>query len=280
MRPLILAAFLAVFAVGAAASGVSADGNGSPNDCLGGPSVEGDPIATYDAGAGNQVDGVCIKSGANMFDGNKHSDVLDNGTYEEGCYEVSGVSTQVVTVERLLSGSTCQAISHIDVILSVCGAQCAPCETDCEPCEDPCEPVDPCEEDPGLCEELQNVCIDGQVVEGTADEATNDCDPVRLCVDGESVTVTEFDAESLDGDPGSCVPTEPPPPTTTTPEPTPEPTQEVEAVQEEAPIEEVAALPSAGSGGSGGGSAAWGIGAAALLISLGGVIAVAARPRR
>lgn len=96
----------------------SADGNGSPTTCLGGPSVEGDPVATFDAGADNIVDGVCIKSGANMFGGNQHSNVLGNGTYENGCYKVEGVGTQTVTVTRLLSGPNCQGISHIDVIVS------------------------------------------------------------------------------------------------------------------------------------------------------------------
>ena len=82
--------------------------------------------------------------------------------------------------------------------------------------------------------------------------STNDCDPVRLCVDGESMTVTEFDAETLDGDPGSCTPGDtppPPPPSTTEVEPE-EPVEEVqEAVAEVSPaVEEVVALPAAGQG--------------------------------
>src|SRR5688572_29911516 len=99
-----------------------ADGNGSSAGCHDSTagvvgSVTGtDNVVTYDAGASTSVTGVCIKSGNNMFGGNKHSAVLTNGTYENGCYEVTGVGTQVVTVTRLLSGKNCQGISHIEVV--------------------------------------------------------------------------------------------------------------------------------------------------------------------
>lgn len=112
-----------VFALGLASlAGFSAttfaDGNGSPAGCLNGPSVEGnEDELTFNAGSGNVVDGVCIKSGSNMFGGNQHSNVLGNGTYENGCYQVEGVGTQTVTVTRLLSGPSCQGLSHIDVIV-------------------------------------------------------------------------------------------------------------------------------------------------------------------
>lgn len=52
-------------------------------------------------------------------------------------------------------------------------------------------------------------CVNGDFITGDESDGivpTNDCDPVRLCVDGESMTVTEFDAESLDGEKGSCTP--------------------------------------------------------------------------
>ena len=76
--------------------------------------IRGDPIASHDA-ASDIVTGVCIKSGVNMFNGG-HSGILDNGTFENGCYQVSGVGTSEVTVERISQeSSTCQAISHIDV---------------------------------------------------------------------------------------------------------------------------------------------------------------------
>ena len=72
---------------------VSADGDGSPAECLTAYSATGgDDEMTYTAPSGFIVTGVCIKSGANMFGDNKHSDVLGNGTYENGCYEVSGVA--------------------------------------------------------------------------------------------------------------------------------------------------------------------------------------------
>ena len=126
----LLVATAAVMAVVAAistsaislTSPASADGDGSPAGCLDTTpgvvgSISGDPVATYDAGSGNIVSGVCIKSGANMFGGNQHSGVLGNGTYEDGCYRVEGVGTQVVTVTRLQSGSDCQDISHIDAVV-------------------------------------------------------------------------------------------------------------------------------------------------------------------
>lgn len=131
-KKLILAA-VTVFAVGAFSIALNsptsyADGNGSPNECKGSsPNVIGSQggednggsanVATVNVGAGNVVDGVCIKSGNNMFNGNKHSGVLGNGTYENGCYQVVGVGTQQVTVTRLKSGPSCQGISHIDVVV-------------------------------------------------------------------------------------------------------------------------------------------------------------------
>src|SRR5690606_16771175 len=75
-------------------------------------------LVEHDAGSGNIVSGVCIKSGSNSFGDKQHSEVLDNGKYEDGCYEVSGVGTQIVTVERLGSGPDCKEISHIDVVIT------------------------------------------------------------------------------------------------------------------------------------------------------------------
>lgn len=125
-KKLILAGVTA-FAVGAFSVALNsstsyADGSGSPNDCKGTNanvtgSIEGTSSSvSHDVGSGKVVKGVCIKSGENMFNGNKHSGVLGNGTYENGCYKVEGVGTQVVTVTRLKGGSSCQGISHIDVI--------------------------------------------------------------------------------------------------------------------------------------------------------------------
>jgi hypothetical protein len=123
------------FALGAGALNVNspisyADGANSPTECKGNPndnpnadnvksSQQGtDDLVVVDVGAGNVVDGVCIKAG------NPHTGPLGNGTFDiDGnpgtCYQVTGVGTQVVTVERVGSPSPdCQEISHIDVLFS------------------------------------------------------------------------------------------------------------------------------------------------------------------
>jgi hypothetical protein len=128
MRKKLILAMVAAFAFGGLAfvgnSPVGyADGSGSPNDCKGtSANVTGSIGGTadsvsHDVGSGKVVKGVCIKSGDNMFNGNKHSGVLGNGTYENGCYQITGVGTQQVTVTRLKGGSSCQGISHIDVVV-------------------------------------------------------------------------------------------------------------------------------------------------------------------
>jgi hypothetical protein len=67
---------------------------------------------SFNAGAGNIVTGVCIKSA-------DHSGELGNGPFsfsDEPCYMVSGVGGQTVTVTRVEPDSPdCQALSHIDV---------------------------------------------------------------------------------------------------------------------------------------------------------------------
>jgi hypothetical protein len=101
----------------------SADGSGSPVECLDstanvvGSRTGTANLVTYNAEAGYEVDGVCIKSGNNMFDPDKHSGVLDNGNYENECYTVAGVGTQTVTVTRNFESDNCQGISHIDVVV-------------------------------------------------------------------------------------------------------------------------------------------------------------------
>ena len=89
-------------------------------DCTGGVvSISPDTadLATYDAG-GDVVTGVCIKSGANMFGGD-HSQVFTQDTANiASCYGITGIGTSNVTVRRTgTPSSTCQAISHIDVIV-------------------------------------------------------------------------------------------------------------------------------------------------------------------
>lgn len=68
----------------------------------------------YTAPNGQIITGVCIKSGANMF-GDGHSDALSNGTYENGCYTVTGVGTSTVTITKNFGGNSCQDISHLDI---------------------------------------------------------------------------------------------------------------------------------------------------------------------
>lgn len=127
------------------------------------------------------------------------------------------------------------------------------------------------------------VCIDGETgVEQFVNDvnATNDCDPVRLCLDGDSDTVTEFQADNdpdLEGaTEGSCVPGDnppPPPPVVITETPPVE-----EEVSEVSPaVDEVAALPSTGSGGTTSGGFALMAIAALALIGIGGGVTVVAR---
>jgi hypothetical protein len=113
----------------------------------------------------------------------------------------------------------------------------------------------------------------------------NNCDPVRLCLDnGQSATVTEYDAEGLLAEgatKGSCTPSEPPPPaiTTSSTEPTPKPPVEQEPISEVSPaVEEVVALPAAGYGVTASGFA-WTALAAATLSGLGTATLLAARRR-
>lgn len=68
----------------------------------------------YTAPEGQIVSGVCIKSGNNMFsDG--HSESLEDGDYEDGCYTIEGVGTNTIIVERNFESNTCQGISHLDI---------------------------------------------------------------------------------------------------------------------------------------------------------------------
>jgi hypothetical protein len=115
----------------------------------------------------------------------------------------------------------------------------------------------------------------------------NNCDPVRLCLDnGQSATVTEYDAESLldnGATKGSCTPTENPPPPTPTP-PTviveEKPPEEVAVADVSPAVEEVAALPSAGYGPASSGTGFnWtaGLALALALFGLGSSTALVAR---
>jgi hypothetical protein len=98
------------------ANPADASGDGSPAACETGVQAGGSQeVRTYTAPSGKIVEGVCIKSGSQQFGGAKHSGVLGNGTHDGGCYEVSGVGTQTVTITNV--GGYCQGLSHVDVIL-------------------------------------------------------------------------------------------------------------------------------------------------------------------
>jgi len=273
MHRLVAALVIALLGIAVAVTGASADGAGSPGGCDGGPSVSGD---SYSAPDGYVVDGVCIKSGQ------IHTDVL---TGDDGCYNVDGIGEQTVTVTKDFSGPECQDVSHLDIILSTCGSECDPqdpCEGDECP-EDPCEgdecPEDPCEVDPESCVPLELVCVDGNLVEAPANQATNDCGFINVCIGDEVERISEFDAEQQGFEEGECL-REDPPEDPGEPE-VEEPVEEVAAVQDVAPIEEVAALPAAGLGdGSNGTSFLWVALFGTLLAGLGASTVVAARSRR
>jgi hypothetical protein len=136
---------------------------------------------------------------------------------------------------------------------------------------------------------IKDYCVDGSngvdqlEFESTA---TNDCDPVRICLaSGESITLTEYQANQLTEEftPGSCTPSEPPPPNVPGPEEEPEePVEEVqEAVAEVSPaVEEVAALPAAGQSDIGGVSYTWVAIFGLAVIGFGGATLVSARQRK
>jgi hypothetical protein len=136
-----------------------------------------------------------------------------------------------------------------------------------------------------------SLCVNGDIVTGVEFDlnqlgATNDCNPVRLCLtNGESATVTKFDAESLLADgatKGSCTPSENPPPTVTTTttvtETIPQPVEQVEtAVSDVSPaVDEVAVLPSTGYGETGS-SFNWTALAAIVFIGIGASTVLVAR---
>ena len=122
LLPFLTALIVAVSSFGNFDLNVFADGNGSEAACDNTDTTV-DPsdnssttpfVFNFDAGTGNTVSGVCIKSGVNMF-GDSHSGLLGNGTFENGCYTISGVGTQFLTVTRNNTGSSCQGISHLDI---------------------------------------------------------------------------------------------------------------------------------------------------------------------
>ena len=98
----------------------AADAVAGHGDCTGGVvSISPDSAdqATYDAGS-DIVTGVCIKSGVYMWGGNHSPLFTSDATNILACYSVSGIGSSSLTVLRTgAASSTCQAISHIDVIV-------------------------------------------------------------------------------------------------------------------------------------------------------------------
>ena len=115
---------------------VYADGTGSPAACLSSNSNvftddSGASPSTHDAGAGNTIIAVCIKTGNNVgptsFPEGDHSNPIAPGpvivgvdntenTFGDGCYQVSAIPAQVVTVTDL-NNDGCMTQSHIDFIV-------------------------------------------------------------------------------------------------------------------------------------------------------------------
>jgi hypothetical protein len=107
----------ALFVLQSVDAGSSAYAHGGQNDeCEDAIEVLSgtEDVRSYTATGGQVVTGVCIKSGSGMF-GDSHSESLGNGTYENGCYTVTGVNTSTVTVTRNFNTNTCKGISHLDV---------------------------------------------------------------------------------------------------------------------------------------------------------------------
>jgi hypothetical protein len=135
----------------------------------------------------------------------------------------------------------------------------------------------------GLCKQI-GVCESGDIVpenapQGVTIPGTGDCDPIRVCVDGQNFVVTEFEQQEGDLQTGDCIPYEPPPtppttpPTVTTP---PAPVQQVAAaVSQVLPT----ALPATGMGPdeTSSSSLGWGAAAVAVLLGVGGLTALMAR---
>jgi LPXTG-motif cell wall-anchored protein len=78
----------------------------------------GDSKTSYEADDDKEIEGVCIKSGVNMFDDGHSGKITDNGEYEDACYKVSGIGTDSLTVKKLFDGRECQDLSHLDIYLT------------------------------------------------------------------------------------------------------------------------------------------------------------------
>jgi len=105
------------------------DGANSPAACLSTNSnVFSNNAGTFDAGAGNLITAVCIKTGLggqgspSFANGLDHSNPILFGPVIvgvdniNGCYQVSAIPAQVVTVTDI-NNADCMAQSHVDFIV-------------------------------------------------------------------------------------------------------------------------------------------------------------------
>ena len=99
----------------------STAGGGPPQGlhCPDGDVTVENPPYTYDASP-KIVTAVCIKAGSPQSGGGNTGWIESDGTYDidgepGGCYEVSGIGTGSVTIQKVGSGPSCQDISYIRV---------------------------------------------------------------------------------------------------------------------------------------------------------------------
>jgi hypothetical protein len=287
------------FAHDASLSGTAPDCTDGPFDVtwmlvLGTAGAENYPA--YTTPSDSTVEGVGADTGLPLDSGGERifTDPLNNGdnTYTDtSTFDSPPAGNQVTASGEVywqdLQASTVSATVNTPTLACSCpeGQVGEPPE-----CQDPT-----CENggiDPGSdqCHTFTQICVNGDLVtvrDDSQQTSTGNCDPVRLCLDnGQSATVTEYDAETLLDDgatKGSCTPTENPPPPTPTP-PTviveEKPPEEVAVADVSPAVEEVAALPSAGYGtASSGTGVSWtaGLALALALVGLGSSAALVAR---
>ena len=89
------------------------ESKGGHGVCNGGVvSITGtDDLVTYAADS-SIITGVCVKAG------NTYRHTFFTTDVNTGCYDIKGIGTSKITVERLREGRTCQGLSHIDVLSS------------------------------------------------------------------------------------------------------------------------------------------------------------------
>jgi hypothetical protein len=73
--------------------------------------IEGTGPFTYTTSAGKVISEIIIKAGQNC--------VSFTSSGSDGCYEVSGIGTQTVTIKRIGDGKTCQEISNVLIYTKV-----------------------------------------------------------------------------------------------------------------------------------------------------------------